>query len=80
MLRACADLGRCVPDEIAVVGYDDIYLAALLVPALTTLRLSLTKHEVGAMAAKMLLARIEGEAHPNPVVLSHELIIRDSAP
>jgi DNA-binding LacI/PurR family transcriptional regulator len=57
-----------------------IFLAELLVPALTTLRLSLTKNEVGSIAAQMLLARIEGEAHQNPVVLSHELIIRDSAP
>lgn len=80
VLRACADLGRCVPDDVAVIGYDDIYLAELLTPMLTTLRLSLTKHEVGAMAARMLLARIEGEGHQNPVILSHELIIRDSAP
>ena len=79
-LRACAELGRRVPDDVAIIGYDDIYLAELLTPTLTTLRLNMTKHEVGAMAARMLLERIEGQVNQEPVALSHRLIVRDSAP
>jgi LacI family transcriptional regulator len=69
-----------VPDDIAVIGYDDIYLAELLTPTLTTLRLKQTKQDVGAMAARMLLERMENGAKQTPVILNHELIIRASAP
>lgn len=80
VLRTCADVGRHVPEDVAVIGYDDIYLAQLVTPTLTTLRLSMTKYELGAMAARMLLERIEGHLDQNPVVLHHELILRDSTP
>jgi LacI family transcriptional regulator len=80
VLRACFDLGRRVPDELAVIGYDDIFLAELLNPSLTTLRLSLTKREVGALAGRTLLERIEGSSTRDEVVLEHELVVRESAP
>ncbi len=79
-LRACHDLGLRVPDDVAVIGYDDIFLAELLTPSLTTLRLQLTKREVGALAARMLLERIEGHPTQDQVLLNHELIVRESAP
>lgn len=79
-LRACYDLGRRVPDEIAIIGYDDIFLAELLNPSLTTLRLRLTKREVGALAGRMLLERIEGSPTRDEVMLEHELVVRESAP
>ena len=79
-LRVCADLGRQVPNDIAVIGYDDIYLAELLTPTLTTLRLKQTKQEVGAMAARMLLERMENGVEQQAIILNHDLIVRDSAP
>jgi LacI family transcriptional regulator len=79
-LRACYELGRRVPDDVAVIGYDDIFLAELLTPSLTTLRLELTKPEVGALAARMLLERIAGRPTQDKFMLNHELIVRESAP
>lgn len=79
-LRACWELGRRVPDDVAVIGYDDIFLAELMTPSLTTLRLELTKQEVGALAARMLLERIEGRPTQDEVLINHILVVRESAP
>ena len=80
VLRACADLGRRVPEDVAVIGYDDIDIARMVTPRLTTLRLTLDKDEQGALAAQMLLDRIEGQVDQEPILLNHELVIRESAP
>lgn len=80
-LKACARLGRRVPEDIAIIGYDDISLAELITPSLTTLDLTLPKEEVGAMAARMLLEEIaDSNMKRDDVILEHKLIIRDSAP
>ncbi len=57
-LRACADLGRRVPADLAVVGFDDILLAALVTPPLTTCRVA--RYDLGAQAMQLLLNRIAG--------------------
>jgi DNA-binding LacI/PurR family transcriptional regulator len=49
-------------------------------PHLTTIRLKKSISELGELAAKMLLERIEGKADNQPVILNHELVIRDSTP
>ncbi len=80
-VHACARMGRRVPDEIAVIGYDDIFVSELIVPSLTTVELAIPKDEVGAMAARMLLEQInDGSAPFDDVILDHKLIVRDSAP
>lgn len=80
-LLACHTLGRRVPDDIAIMGFDDNFLAELTTPPLTTLDLISPKHEVGAMAARLLLARIEDNTQEQEdVILEHKLIIRESAP
>jgi LacI family transcriptional regulator len=79
VLHACAQLGRKVPDDLAVVGYDDIRLAALVTPALTTCRVP--REQLGQLAACLLLDRINN--HPvdhKKIVVQPELIIRASAP
>lgn len=78
-LRVSADLGRRVPDDLAVVGFDDIPMAALVTPSLTTCRIP--RYDLGSQAMSLLLEHIEGCAGVcQEVVLHPELIIRASAP
>jgi len=78
-LQACAAQGRRVPEDIAVVGCDDILLAGLVTPPLTTLRSD--KRGLGAEAVRLLLRRLTGCADGcENVVLQPELIVRASAP
>ena len=75
-LRALADRGRGVPDDVAVVGFDDVADAADYRPPLTTLRQDFDG--LGRAAIASLVARIEGGAVA-PVLLTPELVIRASA-
>jgi LacI family transcriptional regulator len=78
-LQACVELGRVVPRDLAVSGYDDIPLAALVTPPLTTCRAP--RYDLGAEAVHLLLNRIRGCAEPcEDVVLQPQLVIRASAP
>ncbi len=78
-LQACAAHGLRVPDDIAVVGCDDILLAGLVTPPLTTLRSDM--RALGAEAVGLLLRRLAGCADScENIVLQPELIVRASAP
>lgn len=78
-LQACAELGRKIPDDLAIVGFDDIPLAALVTPPLTTCRVP--RYEVGAQAMRLLLDRVNGCTDAcTEICLSPELIVRASAP
>jgi LacI family transcriptional regulator len=78
-LQACANLGRRVPDDLAVIGYDDIPLAALITPPLTTCRVP--QYELGAQAMQLLLNQLGGYSDKRPeIVLQPKLIVRTSAP
>ena len=76
-LLALAESGRVVPADVAVVGCDDIRLAGLTVPPLTTLRTD--TYALGRQAAELLFERIRGGA-PRRIVLKPELVVRASAP
>jgi LacI family transcriptional regulator len=80
VLHYAHEHGVRIPDDIAVVGFDDLLEAAYFSPALTTIRQPL--RELGIMAVTTLLAQIEG-TDPQPMVkditLQTELIIRQSA-
>ncbi len=78
VLSALDEMGLAVPDDIAVVGFDDVPLASLVHPALTTVRQP--AQEIGRQAATYLLERI---AHPDTPhqrsVLPCELVVRRSS-
>jgi DNA-binding LacI/PurR family transcriptional regulator len=77
LLLALHEAGRGVPDDVSVVGFDDVPAAAYLIPPLTTLRQDFA--DKGRRAVEMLLAQIEqpGSA-PIPVRIAPELIVRAS--
>jgi len=75
-LRALRDRGRSVPDEVAVVGFEDSALAQRTEPALTTVHQSVDR--MGREMVRLLLARIAGE-QAQPVVLDTHLVVRESA-
>jgi DNA-binding LacI/PurR family transcriptional regulator len=77
-LRVLRDTGRNVPDDVAVVGFDDSMLAAATTPPLTTVRQDAEK--LGERSAEILLAQLHGETSaPGPEILPTQLIIRSSA-
>ncbi|HEX6197205.1 MAG TPA: LacI family DNA-binding transcriptional regulator [Jiangellaceae bacterium] len=76
-LRALRDAGRRVPDDVAVVGFDDIELARFTDPPLTTVRQPIT--ELGQTIARQLVRRLRGDDVPPAVILPTELIVRESA-
>lgn len=78
-LHACAKAGKSVPDDVAVVGYDDIPLASFVRPALTTLHVPI--EELGIQAMQLLLDQIyDRENADREIILAPRLVIRESAP
>jgi LacI family transcriptional regulator len=76
-IRALRDANLLVPDDVSVVGFDDIKAAAYHNPSLTTIRQPL--HDMGQSAARILLQRIQGfKDYPKECAVPPELIIRES--
>lgn len=76
-LRALDEAGIGVPDQMAVVGFDDMPFAATTRPPLTTVRQPIP--EMGEAAVRMLIALVEGApAEPRQVILPTHLVIRES--
>ena len=76
-IRAIREAGRRVPEDISVVGFDDIPAAAFANPGLTTVRQPLQK--MGRIAARTLLNRIENrEAYWPEIAIEPEFVVRDS--
>jgi LacI family transcriptional regulator len=77
-LQACQDLGLDVPGDVAIVGFDDIVLSRVVYPSLSTL--SISKVQMGAFAARMLLDRIQGKNDQDEIIMKPNLILRSSTP
>ena len=69
--------GIRIPEGIGIAGYDDVELAQEFVPTLTSVRFN--RYEMGRTAARLLLARIQGESPAQPIVdVGFEIIARAS--
>jgi len=76
-IRALRDANLSVPDDISVIGFDDINVAAYHTPRLTTIRQPL--HDMGETAARILLQRMQGfKDYPEEFAVPPELIIRET--
>jgi DNA-binding LacI/PurR family transcriptional regulator len=76
-IRAFQDSGLRVPEDVSVVGFDDIRIAVHNNPSLTTVRQPLEK--MGEVAARALLERLEGQGSWTPkIAIEPELVVRDS--
>jgi LacI family transcriptional regulator len=78
VLRGLAEMGIAVPEQIAVVGYDDVTFASMLSPGLTSVRQP--KYELGETAAELLLEEALGSEHEHRSVrFEPELVVRASS-
>jgi LacI family transcriptional regulator len=78
VLDAIHETGLRIPEDISVVGFDDIPLASLAYPKLTTVRQPLV--QIGQVAVRLLLEKLENpEREARRVTLATELIVRDSS-
>lgn len=74
---ACKQLNLAIPADVALVGFDDIAMASLVAPALTTVRVH--QYQIGRQAGELLLERLAGgEAPQKRVLFPVELVVRSS--
>jgi LacI family transcriptional regulator len=75
---ACRQLDLVVPRDLAIVGFDDIAVASLVEPALTTIRVR--QYDMGRMASQFLLERLSREEDPtSQVTVPVDLVVRNSS-
>jgi LacI family transcriptional regulator len=75
-IQQAREMGRRVPEDLTVTGYDDIPMAAVFSPSLTTI--SQRAFEQGHLGAEMLFEVLDGK-HPDPVELAPVLLTRQSS-
>lgn len=76
-LKVIKEAGLRVPEDISVVGYDDLILAEISVPPLTSIHQPI--FDVGREAVRLLIAQMEqGQKAINKIVLETELVVRES--
>ncbi|MFC7441561.1 LacI family DNA-binding transcriptional regulator [Laceyella putida] len=76
VLQALKNLGKKVPEDISVVGYDNITIARYCSPPLTTIGQNI--YEMGYQSAQMLIDMLEGRNIQTTLVMNTELIVRKS--
>jgi DNA-binding LacI/PurR family transcriptional regulator len=78
VLHAAYSAGRTVPDDLSVVGFDDILLASHTIPALTTLRMPITEIVQAGVEMAIEVARNGRSGTPRIVIVQPSLIVRQS--
>jgi len=74
VIRAGHELGRRIPDDLSVVGFDDIHMARYLDPPLTTVRYD--KEALGRKAMARLIERVQGREPAPDAPIGVELVVR----
>lgn len=76
-IRALREAGKLVPQDISVIGFDDMPLAAYFDPSVTTMRQDM--HAIGQEAARLLINRIDNpDSPPEQIRFAAQLIVRSS--
>jgi LacI family transcriptional regulator len=76
-MRALREANLCIPEDVAIVGFDDMPGSAKTIPSLTTVRQPV--FHLGSKAADMLISIIETDTKPiQKVILDTELVVRES--
>jgi LacI family transcriptional regulator len=75
-IRSLREAGLKIPEDVSVVGFDDVNSAAFQNPSLTTIRQPLQK--MAEIAAQTLLDRLNGKEVPKEILVEPELIVRES--
>ncbi len=76
-IRALKDGGKSIPEDVAVLGFDDIYMSKLVEPELSTI--SQPKYEMGYRASELLISMIEKEKNMDRIIVfDTKLVIRKS--
>jgi len=75
-IRALHKVKLTVPDDMSIVGFDDLNMAAFYNPPLTTVHIA--RHELGRRAALELIEQLEGRDVAHEIVLPTRLVIRES--
>jgi DNA-binding LacI/PurR family transcriptional regulator len=76
-IKAFKEFDLRVPEDISIIGFDDLPLSALMDPQLTTIKIS--KKQIGKMAMKLLFEKIESNAAvSSKIIIGSELVVRNS--
>ncbi|MFF7995853.1 LacI family DNA-binding transcriptional regulator [Kitasatospora xanthocidica] len=76
VIHALTDQGLRVPEDVSVIGFDDLDLCTLMRPGLTTVHQDV--QQLGARAVEALLHTIEQGSAPDPIAVPARLVVRDS--
>jgi DNA-binding LacI/PurR family transcriptional regulator len=77
VVQAILRSGRQIPDDVAVIGFDDAVIARQTVPTLTTM--TNPAYELARQAGLMVHHMLAGGKRPAPLLLTSELVSRESA-
>jgi Transcriptional regulators len=76
-IKAFKEKNLHVPNDVSVIGFDDIPMSALMDPPLTTMKVS--KRQIGKTAMKLMIEKLENQSRvPSKIVIGGELVIRES--